>query len=165
MPNEYVVLEIKLPNGGKDVSPVSKANASGSDSSNSEQKSWAAKNAESAQAELKKLVSVGTAMTVADRLISYEVGTTELRTGAREYEQKLQFGYSLAKQTAVPLVMGAISGGLAGAAIGIVIGFGMQAISWAQNAQTIRYNRDLENISIGMARVRAGVSGSRSDKQ
>ena len=61
--------------------------------------------------------------------------------------------------------MGAISGGLAGAAIGIVIGFGMQAIGWAQNAQTIRYNRDLENISIGMARVRAGVTGSRSDRQ
>ena len=160
----YTIIEIKLPDGGIDTSPVSKASSSGG-SDSSEDKSWAAKNAESAQGALKKLVSVGTAYSVADKLISYEVGTVNLRTGAKEYEQKLQFGYSMLKQTVVPLVMGAAAGGLAGAAIGVVVGFGMQAIGWAQNAQTIALNRNLENVSIGMARERAGYTGSRSTRQ
>ena len=51
------------------------------------------------------------------------------------------------------------------AAIGVVVGFGMQAIGWAQNAQTIALNRNLENVSIGMARERAGYTGSRSTRQ
>lgn len=160
---EYVI-RFELPNGGRNLSPVSKASSDGTGESSSE-KSWAAKNVESAQNAIKKIVSVSTAYAVADKLISYDLSTVSLRTGAKEYEQKLQFGYSMLKQTAVPLVMGAMAGGLAGAVIGVAFSFGMQAISWAQNAQTIDYNRQLENISIDMARTRAGVSGSRSAKQ
>ena len=161
--NEYVI-RFELPNGGKSKSPVSKASTTGTEQ-DSEEKSWATKNAESAQAATKKIVSVSTAMAVADNLISYEISTVSLRTGAKEYEQKLQLGYSIVKQTAVPIVMGAMAGGLAGAAIGVAFGVAMQAISWAQNAQTIEYKRQIENISIGMARVRAGVTGSRSNRQ
>lgn len=128
-------------------------------------KSYWAKSAESAKSAAKRIVSIGTAASVADRLVSYEINTVSLRTGAREYEQKIQFGYSAIKNTAAPLVAGAIMGGLPGALIGGLFSLGMTAISWSQNSATIQLNHQLENISLGMASQRAGYSNSRSDKQ
>lgn len=161
--NEYVIrIELgNLPDGSN--GPVS--NPSVGSSKDGGEKSYWAKSADSAKAAAQKIVSVGTAASIADKLISYEVNSVSLRTGATEYEQKLQFGYSTLKSTAVPLVVGAATGGLPGAAIGLVMGLAMQGIQWAQNARTMIFNQNLENVSIGMATVRAGVTGSRSDKQ
>lgn len=161
--NNYVI-RIKLPKKKND-GPVSNSSPNSFQDESGEEKSYWAENAESAKSAVHKIVSRATAMAVADKLISYDVSTVSLRTGAKEYEQKLQFGYSMLQQTAVPLVIGPATGGLAGAAIGIAFSFAMQGITWAQNAQTIRYNQQLENISIAMANTRAGVTGSRSDKQ
>ena len=161
--NEYVI-RIKLPKKDNN-SPVSNAAPDVLQDESGEEKSNWADNAESAKSAVHKIVSRATAMAVADKLISYDISTVSLRTGAKEYEQKLQFGYSLIQQTAVPLAVGAATGGLAGAAIGIAFSFVMQGIGWVQNAQTIRYNQELENISISMANTRAGVTGSRSNKQ
>lgn len=116
-------------------------------------------------AQAKKIVSVGTAGMIADKLVSYQINTVSLRTGANEYEQKLQYGYSALKQTVLPIAAGAVMGGLPGVIIGGLFSLGMQAIGWAQNAQTIEYNRQLENFSITMASERAGWSGSRSNRQ
>lgn len=159
--NEYVI-RIPLPKEEGGNSPVSKPSAS---SSSAQDKTYMAKSAESAKNAVKSIVTYGTAAAVADKLVSYEISTVSLRTGATEYEQKLQFGYSMAKQTLLPLAVGAATGGLPGAIIGGLWSFTMQGISWAQNAQTIDYNKTLENISIGFANTRAGVTGSRSNKQ
>lgn len=162
--NRYVI-RFELPNGGVAQSPVSKSSADGTDSESSEDKTYWGKNADSARNAIKKIVSVTTAMSVADKLISNDISVVSLSTGATEYEQKLQFGYSTAKSIAAPLVVGAYTGGLAGAAIGLVFSFAMQGLQWAQNQRVINMNRNLENISIGMANIRAGVTGSRSTKQ
>lgn len=162
MENNAYVIRFELPNGGVGKKPVS---TSGSQSESSEEKTWGAKNIDSAKNALKKIVSASTAAAVADKLISSEISVVSLRTGAREYEQKLQFGYSMAKSVAVPLAFGAAAGGLAGAAIGLVFSFAMQGLQWAQNQRVIDMNRQLENISIEMARTRAGVTGSRSERQ
>ncbi len=161
--NEYIIRVINNSEG--EAGPVTDAGTGTKKDSAGEEKSYWAKSAESAKSAARRIVSVSTAGMIADKLVSYEISTVSLRTGATEYEQKLQFGYSTLKQTAVPLVVGAVTGGLPGAIIGGLFSFVMQGISWAQNAQTIDYNRQLENISIGMASVRAGVTGSRSDRQ
>ena len=161
--NEYVI-EIRFP-GRAEKGPVSTPSAGTPEDEGSYEKSYWDKSAESAKRAAQRIVSGTTAMAIADKLVSYEISTVSLRTGAREYEQKLQFGYSTFKQTIAPLAIGAATGGLPGAIIGGLFGLSMQAISWSQNAQTIRYNQSLENISIGMANVRAGVTGSRSDRQ
>ena len=163
MPGNEYVIRIKLPSGKKSSSPVS--NSSASDSGTSEVQSYMDKSAESAKNAAQRLLTFGTAASVADKLISYEINTVSLRTGAVEYEQKLQFGYSMLQNNALPLIVGAATGGLPGAIIGGMWSFSMQAISWSQNAQTIDYQRQLENIAIGMANVRAGASGSRSNNQ
>lgn len=163
--NEYVI-RIKMDgSSGKSSGPVTDPSGSSATDEGSSEKSYWAKSADSAKSAAQRIVSTGTAIAVADKLISYEISSVSLRTGATEYEQKLQFGYSTFKSTALPLIMGAVTGGLPGAVIGGLFSLAMQGITWAQNAQTISYNKQLENISIGMASVRAGVTGSRSTNQ
>mgnify|MGYP001625192322 CR=1 len=161
--NEYIIRVVNDSEG--EASPVTDAGTGTKKDSAGNEKSYWAKSAESAKSAARKIVSVSTAGMVADRLVSYEINTVSLRTGAREYEQKLQLGYSVLKQTAVPLVIGAVTGGLPGAIIGGLFSVAMQSISWGQNARTIDYNRQLENFSITMASERAGWSGSRSNRQ
>lgn len=57
----------------------------------------AGKTAQGAAKAVKGLISFSTAAAFADNIISYELSQVNLRTGAAEYEQKLQFGYSTAK--------------------------------------------------------------------
>ena len=162
--NEYII-RIPLPTDSQSSGPVSATQISNGGGDTSEQKGYMAKSAESAKSAVKQIVSYGTAIAVADKLISYDISTVSLRTGATEYEQKLQFGYSMAKQTLLPAAIGLATGGLPGAIIGGLFSFAMQGITWAQNSQTIQYNKQLESISLRMANTRAGVTGSRSDKQ
>ena len=161
--NEYVI-HIRT-NAKRGNTPVTNPATDTSTDEGGETKGYWAKSAESAKSAAQKIVSGATAIAVADKLISYEVNSVSLRTGATEYERKLQFGYSTFKQTVLPLAIGAATGGLPGAVIGGLFSLAMQGISWTQNAQTIRYNQNLEDISIGMANIRAGVTGSRSNRQ
>ena len=160
--NEYIIRIKADGSSGSGNSPVTDPSGSNATDEGSSEKSYWTKSAESAKTAAQKIVSVGTAAAVADKLISYEISSVSLRTGATEYEQKLSYAYSTIKSTALPLVMGAVTGGLPGALIGGLFSLAMQGITWAQNAQTISYNKQLENISMGMASMRAGVTGSRT---
>lgn len=161
--NEYVIRITQDGNVSGTKGPVT--NASATSSPDSSEKSYWAKSADSALNAAQKIVSTGTVISVADNLISYDVGTISLRTGATEYEQKIQFAYSKVKEFALPIALGVSTAGVPGAIVGGIFSLAMQGISWAQNTQTIAYKRQLENVSIGMASVRAGVTGSRSDRQ
>lgn len=106
---------------------------------------------------------------IADSMINYRVSTISLRTGAQEYQQRVQFVYSEASQalSAVGTVAaGAIMGGPVGAglaAVGVGVTYLMKAIGWAQNADRLRMEQDKESISIAMQDIRAGFEGRRSE--
>lgn len=126
------------------------------------------KQAAGAGKALQGLVSYGAVRAFADNLISYEISQVELRTGAREYEQRLRFGYEMANKVlnvGTATVMGAITGGPVGAIVGFVGSTMYTAIGYMQKANTLRTQQNLEDISIGMANMRAGVSGRRSSRQ
>lgn len=128
----------------------------------------AGKTAQGAAKAVKGLISFSTAAAFADNIISYELSQVNLRTGAAEYEQKLQFGYSTAKKLygiGAATVGGAIMGGPVGAVVGFLGSTVSTMISYAQRANTLRTQENLENISIGMASQRAGVSGRRGEHQ
>lgn len=117
---------------------------------------------------VKGMVSFAAVRGFANNLISYEISQVSLRTGAKEYEQKLQFAQSVVNQ-GINIGLATAGGFAAGGPIGALVGFVgstlYTAISYAQNANTIETKQNLENISIGMASVRAGVSGRRSSTQ
>lgn len=119
----------------------------------------------------KKLVSFAAVASTADKIISYNISQVSLRTGATEYEQRLNAAYSVGKDVVgagMALVTGAAFGGPAGfavALIGVVASGINKIINLEQNRQTLRTQQSLENISIGMENMRAGVAGRRTREQ
>lgn len=119
----------------------------------------------------KKLVSFAAVASTADKLISYEISQISLRTGATEYEQRMNAAYSLGKQVlgaGAALAGGAVVGGPAGFAVALigVMSSGInKIINYEQNREALLTQQRLENISIGMQNIRAGTTGRRAREQ
>lgn len=156
-------ITIKLPAESSQNTVV--AGQQGTDSSPSQSGN---KTEQGALKAAKGLVSFSAAAAFADNLISYEISQVELQTGAREYEQKLQFAYSTTKKVigiASATAIGAKTGGPIGAIAGFIGSTFYTMLGYAQNARTIQTKQNLEDISLGMASIRAGISGRRSPNQ
>lgn len=119
----------------------------------------------------KTMVSFAAIKSTADKMINFEISQVSLRTGAMEYEQRLNATYSAISQTVgagAALVGAGITGGPVGVAVatlGLAVSVVNKIIGISNKAQNLRTEQSLENISIGMAVVRAGVNSRRSDKQ
>lgn len=117
---------------------------------------------------LKGLVSYSAVSSTADNLITYEINQVELRTGAREMEQRMQTVYNFGKKalnTTVALGIGLATGNFPFVAIGAVTSVFNSAISIAQKQRTIDTQQTVENVSINMQNERAGVQGRRGTTQ
>lgn len=126
------------------------------------------KTSQGAMRAVKGMVSYGAVRAFANNLISYELSQVNLRTGAAEYEQKLQFGYEMANKAiniGTATITGAMAGGPVGAIVGLLGSTMYTLIGYAQNYNTIQTKQTLENISLGMASQRAGISGRRGANQ
>ena len=114
------------------------------------------------------MVSYATAASFADQLITNELSVVELSTGAREYEQRLQYGYSIGKtavNAAVSLGVGIATGTWPVVLAGLAIAGVGKAISLGQEYRKLEMRENIEDIGIGFAQTRAGVSGRRSREQ
>lgn len=113
-----------------------------------------------AQGAIKALVAYDKyAAPFVEGIVQHGVGTIELRTGAAELQQKIEFGLNMAK-TAGGLVTSALTGyaigNLPGALIGVLISGVTTAINYANRRDTIRLEQNLENITLRGMNVRAG---------
>lgn len=162
--NTYRVF-FDLPDGGKKNKAVSTSATDMEIPQDTEEKSFISQNLETLQNSLKKLVTVGTGKALAEKLTANEVSLVSLRTGAKEYEQKLQFEFSILKQASTPITIAATTGNFVAAGAGVAFSLFMQGLQFMQNQRVIDYNRDIENIAIGFARNRAGVDSSRGTRQ
>lgn len=160
--NEYKIV-IQLPDEDTSGNVVSGGGGGKRSTQTAEEKQAAG-----AANAVKGLVSFSAVRAFANNLISYEISQVELRTGAREYEQKLRFGYEVTNKVmniGMATVAGAMTGGVIGAAVGFIGSTFYTALGYMQNANTLRTQQNLEDVSIGMANLRAGVSGRRSPNQ
>lgn len=172
---EVQIIKIILPSEEQKKTPVAQSNADSSTTSTSSTSSSSGGNgALSAQDVIgagKKIMAYTGIKQIAESYITYNLSTVNLRTGASEYSQKLQFAYNEGSQalSAVgSIAMGAAVGGVVGAAVaavGVGISYLMKFIGYAQNAARLETEQNLESISIGFASTRAGVSGRRSNNQ
>lgn len=173
---ETTIIRIVLPaEDEQKKTPVAQSNAdSSTTSTSSTSSSSGGSGALSAQDVIgagKKIMAYTGIKQIAESYITYNLSTVNLRTGAAEYSQKLQFAYNEGSQalSAVgSIAMGAAVGGVVGAAVaavGVGISYLMKFIGYAQNAQRLETEQNLESISIGFASTRAGVSGRRSNNQ
>lgn len=108
---------------------------------------------------LEKVISYGVAKSFAQQILQHRVNTVELRTGSAELQQKISFAYQIGNQALSiieSVAVGAMVGNLPGAIMGAVAGVTHTLIGYAQNAQRIRWQGELENISNTLINVRAG---------
>ena len=159
------IIKIVLPSESAEKSPVAASSAETGASSPSGGSTDASLSAKDVVSGAKKVVAMTGIKQIADSVISYNISTVSMRTGASEYQQKLQFAYSEGMQLASSvgaIAMGAVMGGPAGAAVAVGLSYVMKAIGWAQNANTIQIAENREDISIQMQTVRAGALGRRN---
>ena len=173
---ETTIIRIVLPaEDEQKKTPVAQSNADSSTTSTSSTSSSSGGNGALSAKDVigagKKIMAYTGIKQIAESYITYNLSTVDLRTGASEYSQKLQFAYNEGSQalSAVgSIAMGAAVGGVVGAAVaavGVGISYLMKFIGYAQNAQRLETEQNLESISIGFASTRAGVSGRRSNNQ
>lgn len=97
-----------------------------------------------------------------DRIINFEIGTTELRTGAAELQQRMSFANSVAQKAVglieSTLIGAAIGGGLPGALIGATMNITTNLVDLMQRQQRLGLERTVENVALGFANTRAGGS-------
>lgn len=108
-----------------------------------------------------------------DQLVTQQISTITLRTGAEELQEKAEFAYSAIK-AGVGLIesvlIGGLVGNLPGAVIGGLMSISTTAISYANKAQTLNLQRSVESMSLRNMEIRAGgslatFSGSRGRSQ
>ena len=119
---------------------------------------------EGRKAFIKGVAIYGTVKSFATQIISHEIATVELRTGSSEAQQIASAWYNGINRGVGVLEKvgtGAALGGGAGAAVGLAIGVMHEAVSISQNIIDIALNAALENTSIRLNYIRAGVNGSR----
>lgn len=128
------------------------------------EKTYGEKSAASLEKGVKGLVSYASVKSTAEQLITAEIGRVELRTGAAEYQQRIQTVYSVG--SSVVNSAGAIGIGAATGNLPLVlIGTATKAVSWLiggiQRQIELNLKQAGEDISIGMATQRASTNGRR----
>ncbi len=142
------------------------AMAGGSGSKSKEQSEGGS--AKNIQRAAKSLVSYSVVSGTANKLISNKISRVSLQTGATEYEQRLQTTYSITKQvvdTGVSLGIGIATGTWPLVLAGVLVSGVGKAIDIAEKRNMLRTEKNLEDISISMQRIRAGTTGSRGGNQ
>ena len=94
-----------------------------------------------------------------NQIVSHQVGTIQLRTGAAELQQRVEFGMNVAKSAAglgASILTGYAVGNVPGAIIGGLISVGTQLLGLSNRSKEIQMNKDLEDISIMGMDIRAG---------
>lgn len=98
--------------------------------------------------------------------------TVALRTGADELQEKMQFAKSVISQgvgIAESIIVGAAYGNAPGAVLGALIGITNTGVSYMFKAWELKWQRQVEDVSLGAMLVRAGgaaaFSGSRERSQ
>ena len=144
--------------GSDDGSPLAKSSSSQQPAGGGNLKSAY----ETFSAARKVLAAVG-ATQIADSVINYRISTISLRTGAEEHQQRVQFVYNEASHAVGSLgtiVGGAALGGVPGAiaaAGAVAVSYALKFLGWAQNANTLRLQKSMEDVSIQMQSIRAGL--------
>ena len=156
---EYRIVITNNTSFAKDKEPIA-GNSGGSVSTNT------SKNEDNSTRSVWGYVAYKKVQNVASQIISGEIGLVSVRTGRQEQQAKMQFAYDavsrgigLAESIAVGFAAGNVAGAVAGAALNI----GSSLIGYFINAEKLRAQENLENISLGLLRGRTGGLGIYTD--
>ena len=127
-------------------------------------KTYGEKTAASLEKGVKGLIAYSSIKGTAEQLINTEVGRIELRTGAAEYQQRIQSAVNIgmsAISSAGSVLVGAATGNLPLVLIGLATKGIQTAISVYQKQVQLNLQKADENISIGLVSRRASTGARR----
>ncbi len=131
-------------------------------------KSYGERTEASFEKGLKGLVSFSAIKNTAQKIVTVQTSTINLRTGASEYEQRVQKVTDSVFEgigTAGALAVGAATGNLPLVAITVATSLFDKLFGVIRRQIEINYKRNVEDVSIRMANVRAGAGGRRMSDQ
>lgn len=163
MANPYFI-KIELPEEGA----KSAVAGSGTGSTGGDKASEGAETPDNYVKAAKRLVSYSTIKSTANTLISNGIRQVALETGAAEFEQRANAIHSMVNQglsTAVTLGTGIATGNLPLVMVGLLTSGLNTIMNISAKQKQIDTQQGIENVAIGMATIRAGVSGRRSSNQ
>ena len=112
---------------------------------------------------LKNSAAAGLALTYANTAITTYINRVELRTGRSTYQEQLNYQKSATLRGLG--IAASIIGGLVTGNYLLAVGGVSAAVDWGINTtiakDTLNLERAVNNVSIGMANVRAGAGGDR----
>ena len=114
-----------------------------------------------ASAGLKGLVVYNKLKPYIKQGIQHQINTVELRTGAAELQQRLQFGYQIASDLfgiGESIAIGALMGNIPGAIAGAVVGVFNTVIGYSYKQNTIDLQESREDIALSLMDRRAAGS-------
>ncbi len=141
------------------------------DTSNQNKKSAEQNDPALIQKVAKRIVGYAAIKSTADQIITGELRQVSLTTGASEYEKRQQIKYSVGSQivdAGVGLGIAASVGGLPGfvlALTGLAVSAIHKGISYAQDRRALAKQENLEDVSIDLMNIRAGVTERRNRNQ
>lgn len=106
------------------------------------------------------------AKNIADKYLSNQVNTITLRTGFEEKQAREQMLYGFLTRgvnVAESVVVGAMTGGGAGALVGLAVGLVGQAVDMGITAQNVSISRDVEATQIFLNSIRMGAGINRGN--
>ena len=121
---------------------------------------------EAKQAITKTAAVYHTVKSFVDNEIAYQTSTVTLRTGSNRMQEEAQLRYKIYQKAGGVIEsfgMGLLIGGLPGAALGLLTSGAREVISISQRQNTLNLERALEDTSIQMASIRAGINNSRNN--
>ena len=160
--NSNYTIIIKNSGDKRGKSPIS-----GDDTESSSNKGKGILTKEDAKTFAKGMVAYGMVKSFATQVVNHEVSMVELRTGSNELQGRANFINNVGQKVigiGESIVGGAMVGGLYGAIAGAVIGIAHTALGYAQQQDKLNTERSLENITINMKSLRAGVNNSRGNQ-
>lgn len=110
----------------------------------------------------------GFAENVADKYINLKINTVSLTTGHTELQDKLRFQYGVLKKaldvSKYIMVGSMIGGGLAGRAVGAVIGITSQLIDYSVKYTELQTKKELERVTMNLNNIRIGTRQDRTNR-
>lgn len=111
-----------------------------------------------------KCAAFGYAKQIVSTVAQNEINLISLRTGNQQYQERVQFVKNVSSKLfdiGTNIALGAATGGLPGAIVGAAVGTVTTAINVAYEYRALDLSRQIENIGLEQARIRAGTGGSR----
>ena len=164
MDRTYVIrLENGTSGSSQGISPIA-----GDNSETPKPKQHGLLSPESAKTFMAGFVAYKGVKSFTQQVVSHEISLVQLRTGSNEMQQQANFAYEVVNTAVsmaeVGITTALVTGNLPAAGLMAVTTLATKGVEWIKNQDRINTAKSVENQTIQRNIIRAGATGSRSNR-